>query len=160
MSIKSWKEEFYPVGARALCQDPSASTVDLIKHSLKKWIGLRKENIGKHALAKSGRSLVDFARAFPFGESFEIDGASCALCVKFNALSMDEEIDDDCLDCPIVSVNEGFTCDGRTPNSLEYSYEDDREIYNAWASISSDPEPMIAVLEKALKLATKEEGNV
>lgn len=45
MSIKTWKEEFYPVKPRK-----SMTTKEAIEHSLRKWEGLRKSNLKKHGL--------------------------------------------------------------------------------------------------------------
>ena len=45
MSIESWKAEFYPTPADEASKDQA------IAHSLRKWEGLRKENLDRHELS-------------------------------------------------------------------------------------------------------------
>lgn len=71
MSLKTWKKEFFP---------PMDTSTELgaIIHSLRKWRGLRPENMKKHGVKKhltSTREIVDRRH-----NSLEIDAYSCALC--------------------------------------------------------------------------------
>lgn len=73
MSIKTWKEEFYPRSAASRMSNKAA-----IEHSIKKWEGLLPENLKKHGvvLDRCGDIHDDEVK-------FEISDLSCALCQKY-----------------------------------------------------------------------------
>ncbi|HVC31885.1 MAG TPA: hypothetical protein VNL16_00075 [Chloroflexota bacterium] len=121
MSLKTWREEFYPTAAAA------QTTNTAVAHSLLKWIGLRPENLAKHGLTAT-RSRLDGAT----GElSFFVTSNTCALCVLY----FDADSDDPCVTCPLSVSRGNVACDeGDSP------YEKFVE--------GNNPEPMIAALKK------------
>lgn len=94
-----------------------------ITHSLQKWKGLRQENRDAHGL--DGRELL------------LINDASCALCELH--LDFERGFANACGNCPLHTVR-GRSCDSPRTASP----------YTFWIK-RGDPEPMIALLEQALK---------
>lgn len=119
MTIKSWKKEFYPVPAE------NAAKTDLmaLRHTLKKYLGLRKENIKKHELLHLRNVIQDDNDCFVFS------GNTCALCEKYN---------DNCDNCPITK-QEGESCNGSDDN-----------VYLQLAN-NGNPEPMIELMKILIK---------
>lgn len=137
MTLKTWKEEFYPVRPTK-----KMSKREAIEHSLQKWIGLRKANLKKHSV------WIGFLGALFEDEvvysSLKIDSSSCALCKKYY-IDRDETNDGvGCPECPLQNVL-GTTCDGSSTSP-----------YGKWTK-SHDPEPMIRSLKRALKEVEDEE---
>ena len=123
MSLESWKAEFYPIEASDV-----RFTKEAIRHSLKKWQGLTKENLEKHGVVKKGDDrLYDGIEKWPF----HIDCFSCALCQLFN----DEN--NECHECPLNRFL-GYSCDEREEIYGPYSH---------WMD-SGDPQIMIDALQK------------
>lgn len=137
MSIESWKAEFYPVEASNV---PSERAVE---HSLRKWIGLRSENLAKHSVRKVTSIIHD-----SFGGHLTVSAMSCALCkywyTPINNTPLDEDENDyrfRCARCPLALSREGVPCDRRLSD----------ERSSPWHTFthSGNPEPMIAALLKA-----------
>jgi hypothetical protein len=101
---------------------------DSLDHSLQKWIGLRAANLAKHGLVVTFDEIRDTNN-----DSLAIIAEACALC----------HVHKDCKTCPIY-FQSGNDCSSGS-------------AYNDWI-YHSDPEPMIALLEKckADSLAYKE----
>lgn len=118
MTIETWKQEFYPTEA------DSTSKETAIAHSLRKWVGLRPENLTKHGITNYDLYTIQYKN-----ERFDINGQSCALCSHFFSR-------DWCVNCPLHK-HLGQDCDDE---NMPYS------IYIA----SRDPEPMITALEALL----------
>lgn len=78
MSLDTWKAEFYPVPADSVPES------DTLSHSLRKWEGLRKENLEKHGLQ------ADVG-------GFHIDSSTCALCQHYLKSGW-------CYPCPISTM--------------------------------------------------------
>lgn len=116
MSLESWKKEFYPKPARLVSKRGAA------KHSLRKWIGLRTENLDKHGLDRSGHAIFEV-----HGPTFYIDGDSCALCKHY--------AEPGCPNCPLA-IAFGRSCD-----------DDGRSPWRIYIN-TGNPEPMIALLQK------------
>lgn len=134
MSIETWENEFYPEPA----SDAAGSDAEAIAHSLRKWRGLRAENLEKHGLE------LDEGWLWEAGDSvFELCGENCALCERHYDASYESGA---CLGCPLVAANGGLPCD-RVFN--ENADDDDR--LSPWHSCirANDPEPMIQLLEQA-----------
>lgn len=129
MSIETWKVEFYPVPASEVAAE------DALQHSLRKWIGLREENLSKHACETNFRSVSSGQ-----GERLRIDGKSCALCL----LSY-KEMEPGCEECPIVKLT-GMSCDS-----------DKQSPWWAWTN-GEGPEAMIAVLQECIAEQEKEKA--
>ena len=130
MSIKTWKEEFYPIPAQETEQS------NAIQHSLTKWTGFIPSNLEKHEVT------YELLHDFRFGQT-------CPLCYHFK---IDEDRADleegrewneetECDECPIVQT--GFPeCDAHD---------------SAWReSRFGDPLTMIDQLEHALRASKKE----
>lgn len=120
MSLKSWKEEFYPVRA--------ADATHPLQHSLQKWIGLRPENLERHEVFINSDSNVESEN----GDSLSIDSSSCALCTIY--------LDNGCADCPLIKAHEA-PCD-----QIGWGGENP---FAAWCS-DHYPEPMIQIIQKAI----------
>lgn len=129
MSLQSWKEEFYPVDASDCPKE------DAIEHSLLKWVGLRRENRGRHDVGLDGFNGV-IEQSLKSGDRLGIDSVSCALCVV--------HLDRSCGDCPLFLVR-GQQCDHRTQDEEASGLS---SPWTAWA-VGRDPEPMIFWLIKA-----------
>jgi hypothetical protein len=125
VSLKTWKEEFYPVEAHAGLKEHAA------KDSLRKWEGLRPENMARHGVALAADQLSDAD-----GDVMLIDGGSCALChhyAKFGSPT--------CGDCLLYKVRGKVACDASR-------HDENGGPYN----LLPNPEPMIYWLKKAAEL--------
>lgn len=135
MSLATWMEEFYPITADATTKR------NAIEHSLRKWIGLRPENLAKHRVAK-GKDFFWNNSVISDGEGgLYIESESCALCFHY----YDRGEAPRCGRCPLAKAREGRPCD---------QYD---SPYHKWL-YTDDPEPMINDLEKALE-AKKERAR-
>jgi len=132
MSLQTWKQEFYPVPASEV---PEA---DAIAHSLRKWIGLRKANLERHGMETNGASVFDIRYYH-----LPIDITSCALCAHY--------WDAGCSQCPLDAIR-GCKCYGAAINDEPLS------PFSAFRD-HFDPEPMIALLEEALRRQGKEPAD-
>ena len=135
MSLNTWKEEFYPVAADAAKGDALAA----VDHSLKKWEGLRAENLTKHSCSVTtvGSIITDVCEDETTADNtFEVNCESCALCKYNDTLNQGSYCDS----CPITLAT-GVACDD-VYGELE---EDDIAPWDAW-TMNENPEPMIAVL--------------
>lgn len=126
MTLKTWMEEFYQVGA---C---TADKEYAIEHSLRKWEGLRPENLAKHDCR-----VISFVVHDQADSRFNIASDSCALCVHY-CLETDEGTD--CESCPLSIARGGHACD--------VARED--EECSPWSAMIQGqyPEPMIVWLQK------------
>ena len=73
----SWLAKYYPVPANKVKDE---SWHDCLKHSLRKWIGLRPANMLRHGLISIGGTI--YARIIPGDAGFvlSVTDLSCALC--------------------------------------------------------------------------------
>ncbi|AWP23473.1 hypothetical protein C4901_09125 [Acidiferrobacter sp. SPIII_3] len=126
MSLKTWKQEFYPVPANS--PEALATLRAAVEHSLRKWRGLRLKALLKHDVCLSDKLTVGRRRVCGQDGRLAIDSGSCALCWS---------ADVSCDSCLLARVS-GFPCDAEGEGPWRAFYRDD------------DPEPMIALLEKAL----------
>ncbi len=119
MSIESWIEEFYPEKAWGV----KRSDLEALKHSLRKWEGLTKDNAKRHDV---NVGCIE--------DAVWIDSSSCALCYKHMYTSK-------CRACPIFKSNGvGCACGGAA----------DTFVYSEWGAWvdDKDPQPMIDILRK------------
>lgn len=129
MSIRTWKAEFYPNDAYAF-REGTGVAADIIRHSLRKWQGLRKEALAKHGVEYNGY----YVSASGERSALDIDSDTCSLCVAY----FDSDEDGvGCDQCPL------------------YQHLGERCDYNAFSPYSiacrtHDVEPMIAALEAIL----------
>jgi hypothetical protein len=128
MSIKTWVEEFYPQSASSVdCE------LDAVKHSIKKWEGLRKEALNRHDVMLSGNVVREVK-----GEAnFHFDADNCSLCVISCKI---------CPKCPLAFVRGGIPCTTRTLDEIRNGSDAPwRTLY-----LERNPEPMLEDLHKAL----------
>jgi len=137
MSFQSWCEEFYPVPA------DKVSESNALVHSLRKWIGLRNENLSRHDLRLGSRYLYDASStdASFHNSLFLVADDSCALCVHHARRHWScAQRRCSCSACPLYKVLGNKACDSSDgPYSLDF-------VGN------SDVEPMIEALEAALRM--------
>lgn len=137
MSYKSWAEEFYPVEAGS-----NEAKANPISHSLRKWIGLREENLSRHDLYLDYHAVKNQADYV----CLNIDADSCALCAVYYK---PEAKIGKCAECPLYQVR-GAPCD--TMYGEDFDDEAPDSPYHKLIN-SKNPEPMIKLLERALELS-------
>jgi hypothetical protein len=140
MSLESWKAEFYPVSAKK-----PRSDVARLRHSIRKWVGLRKANLKKHECHKDE---VDDSLWYTDKGPFSVDTTSCALCEKY--FDHAHEDDGQCRGCPLKNTL-GSRCDD-LKNGQEMPY-------TVWLD-SSNPEPMIIALCASLLRVDKKFAQI
>lgn len=126
MSAKEWLEEFYPVTAGAIAASARTGEVgslDVIRHSLVKWKGLRPETLAKHGLKLAFQAVKDEEGQ----DILSIDSDSCSLCKLHTS---------ECWECEILTAN-GCSC------IKDYK----KAVYGEKRNV----EPMIALLERTLE---------
>lgn len=128
MSIETWKKEFYPETAEEVAAKGNVKAA--LEHSLKKWEGLRVENLNKHDLSKGTQSRMIKFWPHPHGggdlQMFPVEGSNCALCQMY---MYGEQGYANCDACPLED------CDPEYATFFEVD----------------DPEPMIALLKQKLE---------
>lgn len=154
MTIATWKEEFYPVEADRTLRK------DALPHSIRKWEGLRPENLAKHNLfiPKAGKTGCiaeegyDDTKSPYTGDnpkhSLRMHSGNCALCHHYEYLSPYHSTLDKCHNCPLYKARGSRRCDS--------ARSDERD--SPWHSFSDhgDPLPMISWLEKSKKFDPSE----
>lgn len=108
MSLKTWKEIYYPKPPSKRMTKKAA-----IEHSLQKWIGLRKSNLKKHGIEIYGKSIFDSEN------ELKICDKSCSLCVKYLNL---ESKNHRCYTCPLFK-SLGESCDNSENGPYQTWYE-------------------------------------
>jgi len=130
MSIKSWKEKYYPIPANQV------EKKDAVQHSLLKWEGLQSDVLIEYGLNRSAEiyQIEDFE-----GATFEVTADTCALCLLY----YDEEKEHEgppklmCEKCPIYE-EQGCSCTSPTG--------DGPSQWGAW--IRGDARPMLEILQQ------------
>lgn len=131
MDSAGWCEEFYSVEAEDVPEQ------EAVAHSLKKWIGLRPDNLAKYGFEKDE-------------EPIDIDSGSCALCRHY----IEEK---GCRGCPL-KLALGHKCDdSRGAQRVAGEAHWDSDVKAPWQhwTMHCNPEPMIKALKKALKKTLK-----
>jgi hypothetical protein len=132
MSRESWASEHYPIPA----EQAVGSELEALQHSHKKWIGARAENYTRHGARLYERNLI-----FKDGRSFGFTSDTCALCLRH-----------------------GFTCNSNGPCSLieilgDICCHDNPQLsespYDRFVR-TGNPEPMIQLIEDAIKMISKD----
>lgn len=108
MSLQTWREEFYPCSA-----DSEEALSKPVSHSLRKWEGLRKENLDKHDVYYNG-GMVNERVERRLKDSMPISGETCSLCASQKKRVIDESIKNGvdcsfanlCIECPIVKTRD------------------------------------------------------
>lgn len=133
MSLESWKQEFYPIEANEVSKE------NAISHSIRKWEGLRKENLKKHGVYVKGSLswLIDNIA----DKTFILRSSTCALCyLYYEGFSNTNQ----CLECPLYRIRNNVQCDEKMKN----------EKYSPYSNLhdrgrNGSPEPMIMWLKLA-----------
>lgn len=135
MSLKTWKQEFYPIPAQEAAEK---GMIACIKHSLQKWIGLRPENRARHGV--KGVKRIYSTKFGYYDGCLDIDSGTCSLCQKYDKTSLF------CDSCPIYRAT-GKVCHSWVGSPYgQYTFD-------------GSPEPMINVLTKTLEWARKRHGK-
>lgn len=127
MTLKTWKKIYYPVEANVPKTD-----ADALKHSLLKWQGLRPAAMQSHGVELNPLYAL-WLTDDTDDESLRLSSGTCALCQL--------HVHNRCTSCPLYAVR-SVACD-----ILEDA---------PWRVFVSDhdPEPMITLIEQALKAAS------
>lgn len=137
MSLETWKAEFYPIPA------DKVKKKDTLEHSLRKWEGLRKENLEKHEMKLSGARLT--------GQDglgyLLIASESCALCVVAGKEALGEmrppcACASYCGKCPLYKLDK---------TSCDFGEGNPYKVF----SIEGNPEPMISLITRAIEEKAK-----
>ena len=131
MTLKAWKEKYYPKEA-----SKDMTTMQALDHSILKWSGLSKATLDSFALTRH-RFLVDEDNE---GDLFVVGINTCALCVKF--------IYEKCWGCPLFEVR------GHTPCCEELG-DEQVSPYDKF-TVNGNPRPMLRWLHKARKMLEAE----
>jgi len=135
VSLASWKCEFYtPVSKVKKC--------DAAAESLRKWEGLRPENMKQHGLEWFGHRIRQTNQP---SSSIAIDDSSCALCWFFVGYW---HASFPCETCPLSIVRGNIACDRQGSQETSDPYH--RGAYD------HDPRPMIRWLKKAVAYQEKQ----
>ena len=149
MSLKTWKEEFYPVPADA--PSAQASEQAAVEHCIQKWEGLREDNLVKHKMVLDGVLLRENTL---MDRTLRITDKSCALCV-FHGYDADVPAACAivaCETCVLSKVNHGFPC-------YDSASSNNKPPYQAFI-IDGCPAPMLELLYNAREyLKTENEKN-
>lgn len=131
MSLKTWKEEFYPITAYE-CEKE-----DALNHSLQKWIGMCTKNLKKHECHID--EFGDVEDNYQAEHPLSINDESCALCVH--------HLEDCCETCPLAIA--------RKDSRSDYVKCDQKRVgenISPWASFKNTdiPKNMIYWLKRAV----------
>lgn len=145
MSLSAWRRAFYDVPAEAVAADRRNGDLDLIAHSLRKWEGLKRENLDAHGLYAEGGEILWREEEYVV---FLVDTETCALCQrhygKEKVLDHPYLGSHECGTCPLArSRPGGAPCDRRARREKAAPF--DRFLD------TGDAKPMIRALQKARK---------
>lgn len=145
MSLQTWIEEFYPVDAQAVAN--TNDVMAMVEHSIKKWEGLRLENLMKHKVILASDGVYDsYDNIFTTGPGFRFSGESCALCRQFCNYGNPKTFDIRCSRCPLQQTLHERCDVGRSSPWLQWVMQ-------------GNPEPMIASLTNAKQLILEGKYN-
>jgi hypothetical protein len=132
MSLKTWKEKFYP-------KKPTKrmTKVEAVEHCLLKWSGLTRTNLKAHNV-----DITLSGDIFGHDGIFYVDSESCALCIKYYDYYTPD--DSPCNKCPLYESLDDMRCDARNESP-----------YGQWRQ-DKNPKPMIKALKKTLKAVRTE----
>lgn len=126
MSLQTWRDKYYPETALVAS---NKGNVHMLKHSIRKWWGLRKSALNSHGCYVENRYLHDNET---YGKALvPITGDTCSLCVAYHT---------------------GFNCSGCP---IKLSTKNCTEKYPDFFKTGS-PYPMIRVLIAALRVEIKQ----
>jgi len=149
MSLTTWKQEFYSIEASDLVKSNSNDLVAIVKHSLRKWKGLRSKNLRKHRLVYNPN--IKSIQEEGTKNTFTISMHSCSLC-KYAGIQAGVKVLETpywksiCGFCPLYKVRANVPCD-----RISYTQTSPWGIF----VLKGDPEPMIRDLKETLKAVKK-----
>lgn len=140
LSLKEWKDRFYPVAAEHVPHNNKAA----IEHAIRKWSGLDAQWLAVYGLKRDGKVLFDDDL-----ETFSVSADTCVLCQMYLTSPA-------CVCCPLSAVR-GEPCDEITQAEYVLS-QDDPTIDHPYGHFleSGDTRPMLRLLYAALE---REEGS-
>ena len=137
MDYKDWLKKYYPIPS----SEVKGTDLDLIDHCINKWEGLK--DLSHYNLLFSCVSVFSMCHDTAI---LNVDGDSCALCVRYydNDYGCFDDDDEDhpCTQCPLAR-SLGRSCD---------SGEDGGVFYRG----KKDPQVMIDALKAAREMVEKE----
>ena len=129
-----WLAKYYPEPASEAAK---RSWVDALEHSIRKWTGLRKKALGPQFwIDRAGDLMCGIEPVL------EVSTKTCAMCQRAEAGGRLE-----CSRCPLALARGGVHCDRNARG-------EDLSPYAAFTE-HRDPEPMLALLRSARKIAKK-----
>lgn len=131
MSLKSWKKEFYAVGASTVARDKSKTDLDLVDHCIKKWEGGLMEALARHGVEYSFRGVSDI-NDLSKEKTFWFNSSNCALCQRYDR----SDSNGTCEKCPLAQSRGGVKC----------YIGMDAQVRNVYGESKSSPVPMIEAL--------------
>ena len=144
MSKKTWLREFYPTPADRFSPDNDLphTALETVRHSLRKWEGLTKENLDKHGLFRSpfGSDTLlwrrDDTELGAYDEKvITVNSTSCSLCMKYYNIALY----DACELCPLAK-SLGRSCARQKVSGILSTY--------GQFTINENPLPMIEALKE------------
>ena len=133
MSIKTWKEKFYPSAASV-----PKTMLGALEHALRKWKGLYPSVLKEHNL-KIGENTEQEPELVGKDGTFSLGTDTCAVCVAVNVK---------CKICPLYKVR-GKKCDAAPEWGIQSPY--------SALTVYGDPTYMIGLLHEAIELVKKEQ---
>lgn len=122
MSLKSWKQEYYPVGASTVARDKTKTDVDLLDHCIRKWIGAGDHATEKHTVSFANNMIQDKSSSVVH-QYFSLAGSSCALCQRHDR----SVYDGTCKKCPLAQYRNGVRCYNDHPTlGNPYKFADEK----------------------------------
>ncbi len=152
---KAWLEKYYPIYAADVAKE------DALAHSHQKWLGLRPA-----VLAEYGMFIVERIHVTDGSHRYLRIGAdSCALCEYYNHAQEDDKgWRAVCQECPLAKVRDGVPCDQASAEDEDSYLEEDGwdcavtlSPYGEFRA-NQNPEPMIALIEKAISDMSEKEA--
>lgn len=131
MGLQDWKGAFYSdvEGAKGWTDK------QCFEHTLKKYKGLKKENLNKYGVQLSG-AVVRRDQS----EEFFLGTDTCSLCTKYYGIE-DDTVENECSICPLDQA--GYGC---------FTNDEDEDHKNLWAKMydENDPTEMIQQMKKMI----------
>lgn len=134
MSYKTWEDEYYPISAYEAAR---GSALEATRHCIRKWEGLWPDVRREHGGVWGGGWWIDWISG-DYQDRFEVDGSTCALCVKYWS---ENNTGKTCAKCPLAIARDDTPCYLTMPGEFMSPYE--AMLKNG------DPGPMLAWLHKA-----------
>lgn len=140
MSLKTWRQEFYPQNARVAA---ALGEREALEHSKRKWLGLLRENLKRHHVAvypepiylveERHKDRVTLGALRNSTLVVPISTSSCALCQRHIGM---------CSDCSLYEAIGGPCCSSAVPPTGASPFE---AFY-----LDGDAQPMLNFIEEAI----------